>query len=75
MIWFLIVMLTYTELNEPQLTKWEANTFKDKQECTLFLKTNKVILVDSLLEKFRNKNNNNLTSFEFYCKGENLEEV
>jgi hypothetical protein len=31
MIWFLIAMLTYTELNESQLTKWEANTFKNKQ--------------------------------------------
>jgi len=72
MIWYLTAMLTYAELDESKLTKWEAHSFDDDQACHLFLNTNKVSLVDSLLERFRNEDGNTLTSFEFYCQGETI---
>jgi|TARA_R110000823_G_scaffold233141_1_gene359512 hypothetical protein len=75
MIWYLTVMLTYAGLDESQFTKWQAHTFKDDQECHKFVYDNKVLLVDGLLEKFRNVNGNELISFEFYCQGETLQEV
>ena len=72
MIWYLTVMLTYAGLNESKLTKWQEHSFDDDRTCHLFLSTNKVALVDSLLERFRNENGNTLTSFEFYCQGETI---
>tara|TARA_R100001377_G_scaffold70661_1_gene46139 strand:+ start:230 stop:463 length:234 start_codon:yes stop_codon:yes gene_type:complete len=72
MIWYLTVMLTYAELDESKLTKWQEHSFDDDQACHLFLTTNKVALVDSLLERFRNEEDNTLTSFEFYCQGETI---
>ena len=65
-------MLTYAELDESKLTKWQEHSFDDDQACHLFLTTNKVALVDSLLERFRNEDDNTLTSFEFYCQGETI---
>ena len=72
MIWYLTVMLTYAELDSSRLTKWQEHSFDDDQACHLFLNNNKVILVDSLLAKFRNIDGNTLTNFEFYCHGETI---
>jgi len=41
--------------------------------CKDYLFTNKVMLVDSLLEKFRNIEGMDMQSFEYFCEGKFVE--
>ena len=76
MIWVLTVMMWY-EGEQTRNTHLQDMEFISEDACQQYLFDNKVILVDSLLEKFRNIDGMNMQSFEYFCEGKlvQLDEV
>ena len=76
MIWILTVMMWY-EGEQTRNTYLQELQFISDTACKDYLFTNKVILVDSLLEKFRNIEGMDMQSFEYFCEGKfvKLDEV
>ena len=76
MIWVLTVMMWY-EGEQTRNTHLQDMEFISEDACQEYLFDNKVILVDSLLEKFRNIDGMNMKSFEYFCEGKfvQLDEV
>lgn len=74
MLWVITVLLTY---NIPVSIHTEYNviTFNDDQACWNYIEKNEVMLVDSMLEKFKNNDKHDIRSFEFFCENRYLEEV
>ena len=68
MIWILTVMMWY-EGDQTRNTYLQDMQFISEDHCQHYLFENKVMLVDSLLEKFRNLDGMTMTSFEHYCEG------
>jgi len=73
MIWILSVMLSYGEVDETRMTYLQDMHFISESKCQDYLFTNKVMLVDSLLEEFRNHDEMNLTGFDYFCEGRFVE--
>jgi hypothetical protein len=76
MIWVLTVMMWY-EGEQTRNTFLQEMQFISEDSCQQHLFDNKVMLVDSLLEKFRNIDGMNMQSFEYFCEGKfvQLDEV
>ena len=76
MIWILTVMMLY-EGEQTRNTFLQEMQFISEDACQQHLFDNKVMLVDSLLEKFRNIDGMNMQSFEYFCEGKfvQLDEV
>ena len=72
MIWILTVMMWYEE-GQTRNSYLEDMQFISKDACQQHLFDNKVVLVDSLLEKFRNIDGMNMQSFEYFCEGKFVE--
>lgn len=72
MIWILTVMMWYEE-DQTRNSYLEDMQFISKDACQQHLFDNKVLLVDSLLEKFRNIDGMNMQSFEYFCEGKFVE--
>ena len=72
MIWILTVMMWY-EGEQTRNTYLQELQFISDTACKDYLFTNKVMLVDSLLEKFRNIEGMDMQSFEFFCEGKFVE--
>ena len=72
MIWVLTVMMWY-ESEQTRNTHLQDIEFISKDACQQYLFDNKVMLVDSLLEKFRNIDSMNMKSFEYFCEGKFVE--
>ena len=68
MIWILTVMMWY-EGEQTRNTFLQEMQFISEDSCQQHLFDNKVMLVDSLLEKFRNIDGMNMQSFEYFCEG------
>ena len=72
MIWILTVMMWY-EGDQTRNTYLQELQFISDTACKDYLFTNKVMLVDSLLEKFRNIEGMDMRSFEYFCEGKFVE--
>ena len=72
MIWILTVIMWY-EGEQTRNTYLQELQFISDSACKDYLFTNKVMLVDSLLEKFRNIEGMNMQSFEYFCEGKFVE--
>jgi len=72
MIWILTVMMWY-EGDQTRNTYLQELQFISDTACKDYLFTNKVMLVDSLLEKFRNIEGMDMQSFEYFCEGKFVE--
>ena len=72
MIWTLSVMLWYVDVPNPTLSFWQHETFDTKIECHRYLADNKVNIVDTVLESFRNNAGMELKNFEFFCESTTL---
>ena len=72
MIWILTVMMWY-EGEQTRNTYLQELQFISDIACKDYLFTNKVMLVDSLLEKFRNIEGMDMQSFEYFCEGKFVE--
>ena len=68
MIWILSVMLSYGEVDESRMSYLQDMHFISESKCQDYLFNNKVMLVDSLLEEFRNYNNMKLTGFDYFSE-------
>jgi|TARA_Y100000816_G_scaffold220201_1_gene165211 hypothetical protein len=68
MIWALSIMLWYHDVPTQDIQYWQHQTFESQYECHDYLAKNKVVIVDSVLETFRNKDGKLLQNFEFYCE-------
>ena len=73
MTWNIAVMLVFAGTAEPTIQYWQHQTFLDKEQCHEYIFQNKVSLVDSILEDFRNINGKQLNGFEFFCQGKTIE--
>jgi hypothetical protein len=73
MIWILSVMLSYGEVDESRMSYLQDMHFISESKCQDYLFNNKVMLVDSLLEEFRNYNNMKLTGFDYFCESKFVE--
>jgi len=76
MIWILTVMMWY-EGDQTRSTYLQDLQFISDTACKDYLFTNKVMLVDSLLENFRNIEGMDMQSFEYFCESKfvKLDEV
>ena len=72
MICILTVMMWY-EGEQTRNTYLQELQFISDTACKDYLFTNKVMLVDSLLEKFRNIEGMDMQSFEYFCEGKFVE--
>ena len=72
MIWILTVMMWY-EGDQTRNTYLQELQFISDTARKDYLFTNKVMLVDSLLEKFRNIEGMDMRSFEYFCEGKFVE--
>ena len=72
MIWILTVMMWY-DGEQTRNTYLQELQFISDTACKDYLFTNKVMLVDSLLEKFRNIEGMDMQSFEYFCEGKFVE--
>ena len=72
MIWILTVMMWY-EGEQTRNTYLQDIEFISESACKQYLFDNKVMLVDSLLEKFRNLDGMEMKSFEHFCEGKFVE--
>jgi hypothetical protein len=61
--------MMWYEGEQTRNTHLQDMEFISEDACQQYLFDNKVILVDSLLEKFRNINGMNMQSFEYFCEG------
>ena len=68
MIWILTVMMWY-EGEQTRNTYLQDMQFISQDHCKHYLFKNKVMLVDNLLEKFRNLDGMTMTGFEHFCEG------
>ena len=68
MIWILTVMMWFGG-EETRNSHLQDMHFVSKDACQQYLFDNKVVLVDSLLEKFRSIEDMNMESFEYFCEG------
>ena len=69
MIWALSIMLWYVDEPKQDIQYWQHQTFESQWECQEYLAKNKLPIVDSILETFRNKDGKLLQNLEFYCEG------
>ena len=72
MIWILTVMMWY-EGEQTRNTYLQEMQFITDTACKDYLFDNKVTLVDSLLEKFRNLDGMEMQSFEYFCESKFVE--
>ena len=72
MIWILTVMMWY-EGEQTRNTYLQELQFISDTACKDYLFTNKVMLVDSLLENFRDIEGMDMQSFEYFCEGKFVE--
>ena len=72
MIWILTVIMWY-EGEQTRNTYSQEMQFISDTACKDYLFDNKVTLVDSLLEKFRNLEVMEMQSFEYFCEGKFVE--
>ena len=66
-------MLSYGEVDESRMSYLQDMHFISESKCQDYLFNNKVMLVDSLLEEFRNYNNMKLTGFDYFCESKFVE--
>jgi|TARA_A100000172_G_scaffold40615_1_gene24761 hypothetical protein len=72
MIWVLTVMMWY-EGEQTRNTHLQDMQFISEDHCQDYLFDNKVMLVDSLLLKFRDIDGMTMQSFEYFCEGRFVE--
>ena len=72
MIWILTVMMWY-EGDQTRNTYLQEMQFISDDACKQYLFDNRVVLVDSLLEKFRIVDGMTMKSFEYFCEGKFVE--
>jgi hypothetical protein len=68
MIWVLTVMMWY-EGEQTRNSFLQDMEFISQDQCKEYLFQNKVMLVDSLFENFKDLNGMNMKSFEYFCEG------
>jgi len=73
--WVLTVMLVFSDNPDPLMQHWQHETFESREICHKYIADNKVRLVDSIFEQFRNEEKDSLKNFEFFCENTILEEV
>ena len=61
-------MLWFADVPETEIQYWQHQSFESKWECHEYLAKNKVLIVDTVLETFREVNGNYLQNFEFFCE-------
>ena len=61
-------MLWFVDVPKTDIQYWQHQTFKSKWECLDYLADNKVQIVDSILENFREVDGKKLKNFEFFCE-------
>ena len=72
MLWYVATILIFSSVPEPTVQYWQNQTFQTKEQCQEYIVKNKVELVDSILNQFRNKDGEVLKTFEFFCEGKEL---
>ena len=72
MTWNIAVMLVFAGTAEPTIQYWQHQVFKSKEDCHEYIYQSKVLLVDSILEDFRNVDGKKLNGFEFFCQGKTI---
>ena len=75
MVWSIAVMLVFSGTAQPTIQYWQHKDFTNKEDCHEYVYQNKVKLVDSVLEDFRNFEGKELNGFEFFCEGKTLTDV
>lgn len=75
MIWIISTLLWYEDMVRPRQSDYLLKTFDSHMECQYYIKENKVILIEKLLEEMKNVNGFELKTFEYLCKSKNLTEV
>ena len=68
MIYALSIMLWFVDVPKTDIQYWQHKTFETKWECLDYLADNKVMIVDSILENFREVDGKKLKNFEFFCE-------
>ena len=68
MIWILSVWLAFVNVPQPITQHWQHEAFETKEDCFMYLADNKIEIVDSILEQFRNYEGKLLKNFEFFCE-------
>ena len=68
MIWVLSVWMVFVDVPQPITQVWQHASFETRADCYEYIAVNKVKIVDSILEQFRNHEGNLLENFEFFCE-------
>ena len=68
MIWILSVWLVFADVSQPLTKVWQHATFETRADCNEYIAENKVKIIDSILEQFRNYEGNLLENFDFFCE-------
>lgn len=61
-------MLWFVDVPKTDIQYWQHKTLETKWECLDYLADNKVMIVDSILENFREVDGKKLKNFEFFCE-------
>lgn len=61
-------MLWFVDTPKTDYQYWQHETFESQWECQEYLAANKVIIVDTVLETFREVDGKSLQNFEFFCE-------
>ena len=72
MIWILSVWLIFVDTSQPFAQHWQHESFETKEDCFVYLADNKIEMVDSILEQFRNYEGKLLKNFEFFCENKKI---
>tara|TARA_X000000368_G_scaffold417857_1_gene415498 strand:- start:6153 stop:6401 length:249 start_codon:yes stop_codon:yes gene_type:complete len=67
-IWVLSVMLVFPNTEQPLIQYWQHLDFQSQSQCHKYITDNKIEIVDSVLEHFREFENQKLINFEFFCQ-------
>ena len=68
MIYVLSIMLWFVDVPQTEMQYWQHQSFDSKWECHEYLAANKVVIVDTVLESFREVDGKYLQNFEFFCE-------
>ena len=72
MIWILSVWLIFVDTSQPFAQHWQHESFETEEDCFAYLADNKIEMVDSILEQFRNYEGKLLKNFEFFMKNKKI---
>ena len=72
MTYVLSIMLWFVDTPKTDMQYWQHQSFETKWDCLQYLADNKVTIVDTVLETFREVEGKKLKNFEFFCESQSF---